>query len=380
MHTSPSSPGILPKILDRAGPLPAEHATDGEAIQHGRIYVAPPDHHMIIKRNGVHVVHGPRENGFRPAVDPLFRTAARAFRRRVVGVVLSGGLDDGTEGLMRIKACGGCAIVQDPEEAVFPSMPAHAARYVEVDHVVSLAQIPSILAELAKAPIGAEGAAVMNEAECPSDEDRLDMSEVGNAGLRTGNLPGPPSGFTCPECGGALWELSNEGLLRYRCHVGHAYTAEGLATEHARKLEMALWTALRALEENAAIRRRMSERSKGQRWETLASEYERQAKDSEERAALIREVLVSDPLKNPAPSDIPREPDPAIPETHNTGNAARRAVRASEGDGNGANGGRAKPGRTSKAPSRKRKSTAGATSGAKAAGSGKSKNGGRTTR
>ena len=173
----------------------------------------------------------------------------------------------------------------------------------------------------------------MKQADCPTDGgDKRDISEVGNAALTAGNYDAPPSGFTCPECGGALWELTDGGLLRYRCHVGHGYSAEGLAVEHARKLEGALWTALRALEENSAIRRRMAERSKGQRWEALAGEYERQAKDSEERAALIREVLVADELHAHADKDMPRKPDPAIPEK---GLRRRRGGQGRDGNGNG---------------------------------------------
>jgi two-component system chemotaxis response regulator CheB len=341
MHTSPSSPGILPRILDRSGPLPCDHANDGDTIRKGRIYVAPPDHHLILKRDRVRITHGPRENAFRPAVDPLFRTAARAFNSRVVGVVLSGGLDDGTEGLLRIKQCGGIAVVQDPTEAIFPGMPANAVRHVDVDHVVPLAQIPAILTQYAKSPIP-KGAAVMSQADCPSgDPERRDITEIGNAALTVGNMSDvPPSGFTCPECGGALWELTEGGLMRYRCHVGHGYSGEGLAVEHARKLEAALWTALRALEENSAIRRRMAERSKRQKWEALAGEYERQAKDSEERAALIREVLVSDDLHVRADKDIPRRPDPEIPEKGLR--RPRAARRGGNGDGNGNGNGHGK--------------------------------------
>jgi two-component system chemotaxis response regulator CheB len=184
MHTSPSSPGVLPHILDRSGPLPCAHARDGDLIRKGRVYVAPPDLHLILKRDRVRVVDGPRENGFRPAVDPLFRTAARAFAGRVVGVVLTGGLDDGTEGLLRIKQCGGVAVVQDPNEAIFTGMPANAIRHVDVDHVVPLAQIPAILAQYAKSPMP-EGVAAMNEADCPTEggSGHRDITKVGNAAL-----------------------------------------------------------------------------------------------------------------------------------------------------------------------------------------------------
>jgi two-component system chemotaxis response regulator CheB len=305
IHTSPTSPGILPQILQRAGKLPAAHAEDGEPIRHGRIYVAPPDRHLLIKHDRVRVVRGPKENGFRPAADPLFRTAARTCGARTVGVVLSGGLDDGTEGLAIIKQYGGTAIVQDPTEATFPSMPASAIANVDVDHVLPVAQMPPLLDGLAREPLP-RGARVMP----PHNGDEPDVAEVGDASMLAKDLPGPPTGFTCPECGGALWELRNGRLLKFRCHVGHSYTADGLVAEQTRDLESALWTALRALEENAGLRRRMAKRAKGGSYPSIAADYEKQADEAEARAAVIRKVLTADDARRELPRPTPQPPRP----------------------------------------------------------------------
>jgi len=217
VHTSPTSPGILPQIIDRAGPLPCQHAGDGDEIRLGRIYVAPPDHHLLVKRGRIRVTRGPKENGFRPAADPLFRTAARAFGPRVVGVVLSGGLDDGTEGLSLIKKLGGVALAQDPEEAPFPSMPASAVQNCDVDQVLRVGEMAAVLTQLAleHVPDGAErhqhvGGDMSDTGARGGNGEVVDVAEGGDASLQTRDMPGPPSGFTCPECGGALWE--NKGV------------------------------------------------------------------------------------------------------------------------------------------------------------------------
>src|SRR4051812_11241535 len=197
VHMSPVSPGILPSLIDRAGPLPAEPARDGETIRHGRIYVARPDYHLLIDGDRMRVGRGPRENGFRPAVDPLFRTAARSCGPRVIGVVLSGGLDDGTEGLLFIKRHGGVAIVQDPDEAPFPSMPNSAVENVEVDHVLQLRDIPDRLVRLAREPV--RKAAMSSRKNGNNGLDMPETAEAGDNSLVNRDMPGPPSSFTCPE-------------------------------------------------------------------------------------------------------------------------------------------------------------------------------------
>jgi two-component system chemotaxis response regulator CheB len=292
IHISPQAPSLMPDILNRAGPLPAEHAKNGESLRPRRIFLAPPNRHLLVKSGRLLLTLGPKENSARPAVDPLFRTAARAFGPWVVGVVLSGGLDDGTVGLLEIKRNGGVAVVQDPQDAPFPSMPQSAIHNVEVDHVLPLADIPALLAHLARHPVPRDkGAAFMKNPR--RNGDGPDISEVGTDALKAHPLPGSPSAFTCPECGGALWELASDNLLRYRCHVGHGYTAEALASAQVENLEDALWSALRALEEHAAMRRRMATRASKGNLHSMADEYEQQAQATEARAATIRDLLVN---------------------------------------------------------------------------------------
>jgi len=290
VHTAPTSAGLLPQILGRRAPFVTEYAANDTPIRRRRIYVAPADHHLILKPHRMCVVRGPKENGFRPAVDPLFRTAANTYGPRVIGVILSGGLDDGTLGLMQIKQQGGLAVVQDPEEAPFPSMPISAVQHVPVDQVVTMAAMPGALERLVHTPLP-QGVEHMPSRTEP------DIAELGSQALATGELPGPPSAFTCPECGGALWEFNDGKLLRFRCHTGHGYTAESLGAEQFNGLEAALWTALRALEENAALRRRMANRASQGKYRRIADTYVQQARDAEARADVIRKVLVSAPAE-----------------------------------------------------------------------------------
>jgi two-component system chemotaxis response regulator CheB len=200
LHVPPHATSVLPRILSRAGRLPTAHAREGEPIRPGRIYVAPPDHHMLLRRGYVYLARGPRENSHRPAVDPLFRTAARAYDGRVVGVLLSGALDDGTAGLAAIKRRGGIALVQDPDEALFSGMPRSAIENVEVDHVVSLAGMAGLLSRLACEPVAEETKErVPDEMEQETQIEAFALSAIENR-----VHPGTPSTFGCPECGGTL--------------------------------------------------------------------------------------------------------------------------------------------------------------------------------
>jgi two-component system chemotaxis response regulator CheB len=337
IHTSPTSPGVLPQILSRAGPVKAVQARNGEQIQLGRIYVAPVDHHLLIRDGHVAVSRGPKENGFRPAVDPLFRTAAVAYRERVVGVILSGGLDDGTSGLHEVKRYGGIAIVQDPAEAVSPSMPQSAVQNVDVDHVVTLAQIPGLIAQLAGKRAG-KGTRIMP----PRRRNLPDIAEVGSENLEAPDPAEPPTALTCPECGGALWEVQKERVLRFRCHLGHGYTGESLSEQQVKNIENAMWMAMRTLEESAALRRRLAERTRGSGMNLLASGYEEQAQAALDRAALIRAVLMEDKparaVKSLRPSPKARERAGDKPHTRPNANPARvKAAKRSpvDGDGNG---------------------------------------------
>lgn len=287
LHVTPAAPSALPEILSRNSALPARHAVDGEAIEYGRVYVAPPDHHLLVESERVRVVRGPKENRVRPAADPLFRSAAKFYGPRVVGVVLTGALDDGTAGLAAIKRRGGVAVVQDPEEALYSGMPRSALENVAVDHCLPLAGIAPLLGRLAMAP--AQEAAAYPVSEFLEVETRIarneeaDMEDVGKLGT--------PSAFTCPECKGALWELNDGELLRFRCHVGHAFSIESLAADQTEQLESALWAALQSLEQNAALLRRMAARARERNHQISLMRYEDNVQRVERHAAVIREVL-----------------------------------------------------------------------------------------
>ncbi len=288
LHIPAYGTSVLPGILSRRGPLPAVHPADGEAIRQGRIYVAPPDHHLLLEKDGtVRLTRGPHENGHRPAVDTLFRSAARAYGPRVIGVVLTGTLDDGTAGLQVVKRRGGLAVVQDPEEALFASMPRAAIEAVAVDHVAALAEIGSTLARLAHLPAPAESEAPVT----PDLEDEVKVAEFDIKNLET-RREGKPSSYACPDCHGVLWEVEEDDLLRFRCRVGHAFSPESLLASQSDALEDALWTALRALEESAALAERLSERAGGRGHGLAADRFAQQAADAHQRAATIRQALL----------------------------------------------------------------------------------------
>jgi len=200
LHIPAQSPSLLPEILSRAGRLAATHAADGAPIRRGQIYVAPPDQHLLVERGRLRVVRGPRENRYRPAVDPLFRTAALAYGPRVVGVILTGALDDGTAGLLAIKQRGGVAVVQDPAEALYSGMPRSALEHVAVDYCMPLAEIAPLLARLIGEPTQEEGMYPMPE----ELEQEVRLAEIDIAALTDDEHPGTPSAFSCPECGGVL--------------------------------------------------------------------------------------------------------------------------------------------------------------------------------
>jgi two-component system chemotaxis response regulator CheB len=253
LHLSRDAPSALPAILDRSGPLHAATAVDGEPLQPGHVYVAPNDHHLIVIDGHLRLTRGPSENGHRPAVDPLFRSVARAFGRRAVGVVLSGSRDDGAAGLATIVGRGGAAMVQDPSDALYPWMPRAALEATPTEHVAPAAKLGALIAEVT--------AVDLPESLPPVGDDQLldaevRISELGP--LTSDELPVQPSGYGCPSCGGALFQYATEPNPRFRCRVGHAWSAESLLDEQAIALEGALWIALRALEEKSALGRRMA--------------------------------------------------------------------------------------------------------------------------
>ncbi|MBW4647885.1 MAG: chemotaxis protein CheB [Kastovskya adunca ATA6-11-RM4] len=289
LHVSPNGTSVLPKILNRAGPLEAMHAKQGEVFQPGRIYIAPPDYHLLIKKGHMQLTRGPKENSHRPAIDPLFRTAARAYGSQVIGVVLSGMLDDGTAGLSAVKERGGIAIVQNPDEALFSDMPRSAIENVEVDLIVPVAEMGAALVHFAHKPVKEQELAPVSK----EMEMEADIAELKPDAVHSDERPGTPSNFACPDCGGVLWELGQNNLIRFRCRTGHAFSAESLLAKQSEALEEALWTALRALEETAVLRRRMAKRASQMGNSARAQSYEEQAISAEQRGELIRQTILS---------------------------------------------------------------------------------------
>ena len=287
VHTRKDANSYLAEILARRSQIAVTFAQHGDRLEPGRIYVAPPNVHMLVDAEGIRLRQGPRENGFRPAIDPLFRTAARAFGSRVTGVILSGMLDDGTYGLKQVKQAGGTAIVQDPEEAAFPSMPQSAIRYTDVDYVLPARGIGEFIGSLRGDE--RQGATMGRDTPAPEPQDPAEETEVKEMNERFG----PPSGLTCPDCGGALWEVDEGRLERYRCHVGHQFTIEGLDAQQQDAVESALWSAVRVLEERAALRERMATRAEASGMAALSSNFSDSAVDSKRQAHTIRELLFS---------------------------------------------------------------------------------------
>jgi two-component system, chemotaxis family, protein-glutamate methylesterase/glutaminase len=319
LHVPAHGPSVLPKILSRAGVLPAVHPEDRDEIRPGTIYVAPPNYHLLVKAGHVRVTRGPRENGHRPAADALFRTAARSYRSRVVGIVLSGVLDDGTAGLLAIKRMGGTTVVQAPDDAMYSGMPQSAIDHVPVDFCLPAARLPELLVRLASEPV-AVGNPGHNRPP-PDLDQEADMAELEPNAVHADRKPGDPSVFACPECGGTLWEMHDHDLVRYRCRVGHAYSAESLLAEQSQNLEAALWTALRALQEQAALSRRMNERALKRGHGVSAETYRSKVAEAEAHAEFIRRVLFT---RRPNPSTQTFEPDVApgapVPQTNSNSN------------------------------------------------------------
>jgi two-component system chemotaxis response regulator CheB len=286
LHIPRTGPSALPTILDRAGPLPAAPGVDGEPLRPGRIYVAPTDRHMLVLDGTLRLARGPAENGHRPAVDPLFRSAARAAGDRTVAVVLSGARDDGTAGAATVAGHGGVVLVQDPEDALHPSMPRSVLDHVEAARVCPTAKLGALIAETlaARTATGSE----------PAEPDELTELETAMANLddlTTESLPGTPAGFACPSCHGGLFEVPGEPAPRYRCWVGHAWSPDTLLDEQGAAFEGALWMALRSLEEKAALARRMESSATQRGHHGTAARYQAAGQDSEQAGELIRQLL-----------------------------------------------------------------------------------------
>jgi two-component system chemotaxis response regulator CheB len=272
LHLAPTRASALAGILGRAGDLPCRSASDGERLRPGHILVAPPDHHLVVEDGRVRLTAGPRENGHRPAVDTLFRSAAHVREAGVVGVVLSGTRDDGAAGLAAIKSRGGLAIVQDPADALYPGMPANAIAHVEVDAIAPIDLVAeTIVALVVGGPL-------------PDDVQGSDPAVADPIHESTLTL-------VCPECGGVLSEGNEGGMPQWQCHIGHAYSPDSLAEAQGAAVEAALWTALRSLEDRAALMRRLAEQGAQRGRHRSSALFAAQAEDAQAQAILVRGVV-----------------------------------------------------------------------------------------
>lgn len=300
LHTTEDSPGLLPEILNRCSKLPVMYAVNNAEILPSRVYVAPAGaRHMLLDRGKVRLEPGPRENRTRPAIDALFRSASYAYGSRVIGVVVTGNLDDGSAGLLAIKTRGGMAIVQDPEEAPAPSMPSRAIEATEVDFVLPADQIGPKLVALAPTEV----------------VENLRTVSTGET-----NMPATGQTYSCPECGGVLEEAKEGGgMLRFRCRVGHIYSPESLLADQTEAVEKALWAAIRSMEEQAEFSARLADSSRHKKRPRLARRFDEKADISREHANALRELLqkASDEVL-----EIPLE-DPGAEPADKTGTESR---------------------------------------------------------
>jgi two-component system chemotaxis response regulator CheB len=286
LHMPAGGTSALPAILSRSGPLRATAAQAGERLRPGRLYVGRPDHHLLVIGDRIALSHGPTENGHRPAIDALFRSAALAHGPAVTGVLLSGTLDDGVAGLVAIAGRGGLVVVQDPADAIYPSMPEQAIRHVRPDHVLPAVELGPVLAKLAEQVVDVAGAPP------PSDLLRLENDVTANARVTAlaeqPSVPGPSSGFSCPDCQGVLVQVEP---ARFRCRVGHGWTADALLAAQGSAWERALWAALRTLDEKARLGRRMALHADDWGNDRLVDRYLAGADEAEAAAEVLRQYL-----------------------------------------------------------------------------------------
>lgn len=294
-HLAAHAPSFLPEILNRAGSLKAMHPKDGDPIEMGHIYVAPPDHHLLIEDNHIIVKKGPKENRFRPSIDALFRSAAYTYGPRVIGVVLTGLLSDGTSGMWSVQRLGGVGVIQEPDDAEYPSMPSSVLEYVAVDHIVPMAEMAQTLCRLVGEP-------VPEPPTLSPDEDRRVQTEVKIAAqddaFNMGILDmGKPTSLTCPECNGVLVSIQEGKLVRYRCHTGHGFTADALMAELSKSVEEKFWQIVRGLEEAVMLLEQTGESYAENGDPEAAHRFAHKADETRERAHLIRELIFEqDPI------------------------------------------------------------------------------------
>jgi two-component system chemotaxis response regulator CheB len=273
--------------LQKCTALPCQLVVEGLPIKQGHIYIAQINHHLIVRRDVVHITKGPSENRWRPSIDVLFRSAAVHYNEQVIGIILTGLLDDGTAGMQAIKRCGGTCIVQDPREAEYPDMPQSVLDNTMVDYILPVAGMPEAIQNIIDNKI-------LTGVEVPEDikleaamEDRMattidDMTQLGNHSI-----------YTCPDCGGGLWEIKDGEHTRYRCHIGHAFSENDLLRKQFESLNGTLWVALRVMEERRNLLNRISKNEKKKNMDVLAEIHTGMAKELEEHISKLKELLLN---------------------------------------------------------------------------------------
>ena len=292
MHVPAYLPSHLPEILNKAGPLHAIHPKDGARIEPGSIYVAPPNHHLLVDDGHVAVKRGPKENGFRPSIDALFRSAAYTYGPGAIGVVLSGALHDGTSGLWTIKRLGGVAIVQDPYDAQYASMPRSALEYVDADYKVKSSEMSELLVRLANDPV--EGNTMERDQPDKGLENRIatevqiaagtDVSQENT--LKLGEF----TEFTCPECHGVLIRIQEDKLIRFRCHTGHGFTEDALLEGVTLSTEEMIWQAARGFQETIMLLQHMGRHIRDAGDPAQAENFFAKARELEKQASRFQEI------------------------------------------------------------------------------------------
>ena len=289
LHVSPTGTSVLPAILARACRLPVGSPEDGDGLLSGHVYVAPPDCHLVVEESCMRLSQAPRENGHRPAIDPTMRTAANVYDGATIGIVLSGSRDDGTAGLMAIKARGGTAIVQDPDEAMYPAMPLSAIAHVEPDAVLRISAMAQWILDHSAETNGAPGRDPPMATDEPTERSRIAIVHT-RADPRD-SASGEGTRFTCPDCGGVLFEHHEGALERFQCSVGHVFSIESLSSAQGDALEGALWAAVRSLEDRSALLERLAGRADQNDLPRSSATFAAQADEALERARTIRETI-----------------------------------------------------------------------------------------
>lgn len=280
-----SNPKTISEIFQKKTALECVVATDGAEIERGKIYLAPPDHHLMVSGSVMHLNRGAKENKHRPSINVLFRSAAVHFGNKTIGIVLTGMLDDGTSGMSAIKTCGGLCAIQDPLEAEYGDMPRNVLNKVAVDHIASLEEIPIIVEEILSKPLPPK-IAVPEELRIEADLNEKMMSDIERL-----KKISERSDFACPECGGGLWKIKNDPTHRYRCHTGHVYSEQLLTELQDLKIEDSIWVSVRMLEEKQSMLRLLSARRNGNFADKAPYSYSKRIDENQEHINRLKSLL-----------------------------------------------------------------------------------------